>query len=47
MLNMKGGDHPDGFTYLHGVALNSLGDVYAAEVSFTEIGQHRKYTQPI
>jgi len=36
------GERPDQFNYLHSVAVNSLGDVYAAEVSFCECGKFQE-----
>ena len=36
------GDHPDSFTFLHSVCTNSVGDIYAAEVSFVEVGVSQK-----
>jgi len=32
------GEHPDQFNWLHSVAVDSRGDVYAAEVSYVEVG---------
>jgi len=32
------GEHPDQFNWLHSVATDSRGDVYAAEVSYVEVG---------
>ena len=33
------GERPDQFNWLHSVAVNSRGDIYAAEVSFCECGR--------
>ena len=35
------GENPQQFNYLHSVATDSAGSVYAAEVSWTNIGQHQ------
>ena len=35
------GERPDQFNWLHSIAVNSLGDVYAAEVSFCECGKNQ------
>lgn len=32
------GEHPDQFNWLHSVAVDSRGDIYAAEVSYVEVG---------
>eukprot|EP00039_Didymoeca_costata_P020651 m.342016 g.342016 ORF g.342016 m.342016 type:complete len:367 (-) comp20819_c0_seq1:98-1198(-) len=36
------GERPDQFNWLHSVAVNSKGDIYAAEVSFCECGRLQK-----
>lgn len=36
------GERPDQFNWLHSVAIDSEGSVYAAEVSFCECGRHQK-----
>mmetsp|Transcript_34864 Transcript_34864/g.105084 ORF Transcript_34864/g.105084 Transcript_34864/m.105084 type:complete len:377 (-) Transcript_34864:77-1207(-) len=36
------GERPDQFNWLHGVAVDSKGDLYAAEVSFCECGKHQR-----
>ena len=33
------GENPSQFCYLHSLAVDSHGDVYAAEVSFVEVGR--------
>lgn len=35
------GERPEQFNWLHSVAVNSVGDLYAAEVSFCECGRHQ------
>ena len=43
-VNLMGGsqpgEEPDQFTFLHSIATDSRGNLFAAEVSYTEIGQH-------
>ena len=45
-VNQMGGRQPgedfDQFTFLHSIATDSKGNLFAAEVSYTEIGQHGK-----
>ena len=36
------GERPEQFNWLHSVAVNSKGDIYAAEVSFCECGRHQE-----
>ena len=35
------GENPQQFNYLHSVATDSAGSVYAAEVSWINVGQHQ------
>ena len=43
-VNLMGGaqpgEEPDQFTFLHSIATDSRGNLFAAEVSYTEIGQY-------
>jgi len=36
------GERPEQFNWLHSVSIDSFGDVYAAEVCFTECGKHQQ-----